>query len=215
MFEHFTVFSWFVFGLLAILSVLSWYIIFTGALSLFLFDRDFERVKTKWSTVSGYDGISDYSRNDRSPLVNLLVAGAFEWAKINLLDLSDENKDRFMSDMLRHEVRQMCLGLDPGLTFLALIASVAPFIGLLGTVVGIYHTLSDFSVSSSEPTLVMISGSVGETLVMTAVGLIVAIPAVFAYNIFAARIRIDRERINSLAGVYHKLLVYRLKSDEL
>lgn len=215
MFEHFTVFSWFVFGLLAILSVLSWYIIFTGSLSLFLFDRDFARVKAKWSTVPGYEGISEYSRNDRSPLVNLLVAGAFEWAKINLLDLSDEHKERFMSDMLRHEARQLCSRLDPGMTFLALIASVAPFIGLLGTVVGIYHTLSDFSVSSSEPTLVMISGSVGETLVMTAVGLIVAIPAVFAYNIFAARIRTDRERINSLAGVYHKLLVYRLKSDEL
>ncbi len=215
MFDNFSALSWCIFGILSVLSVVSWYIIFTGALNLFLFERDFSRVKTKWAEVPGYDGISDYARNDKSPLVNLLVAGAFEWAKINLLSLSDERKDEFMADMLRHEAGILCSKLDPGQTMLALTASVAPFIGLLGTVLGIYHVLSDFSASASEPTLVMISGSIGETLVMTAIGLMVAIPAVFAYNIFAGKLRKTREQINALAAVYHKLLVYRLKSDEL
>lgn len=215
MFEHFTVFSWCVFAVLALLSVASWYVIFTGALNLFIFDRDFARVKSKWHRMSGFDSISDYARGDRSPLVNLLVAGAFEWAKINMLQISDERKEALLADVFRHETGELARKQDPGQLALALCASVAPFVGLLGTVIGIYHTLGGFAAESSDPTLSMISGSIGETLVMTAFGLIVAIPAVFAYNIFSKRLKTGRARLNALAGVYHKLLVYRLKADEL
>ena len=215
MFEHFNAVSWTVTGILTILSAASWYVICTRSLDLFLFGRDFSRVREKWRTVRGFEDISAYTRNDRSPLVNLMVAGAFEWARINTLPLETSRREELLWDLMAHETQVMVGRLRRGLGLLTLTAATAPFIGLLGTVIGIYHALTSLAAGSGEPSISMISSAVGETLIMTAFGLITAIPAAFAGSLLSGRIRRCREELDSLSRVYHTLLTCRMKSDGL
>jgi len=91
--------------------------------------------------------------------------------------------------------------LQGGLTVLASIASTAPFVGLLGTVWGIYHALLGIS-ASGQASIDRVAGPVGEALIMTAAGLAVAIPALLAYN---ALVRVQREILLRLEGFAHDL----------
>lgn len=91
--------------------------------------------------------------------------------------------------------------LQGGLTALASIASTAPFVGLLGTVWGIYHALLGIS-ASGQASIERVAGPVGEALIMTAAGLAVAIPALLAYN---ALLRVQREILLRLEGFAHDL----------
>lgn len=95
-------------------------------------------------------------------------------AGLNLSDWVESN--------LRRGIDEASQQLQAGLTVLASIGATAPFVGLLGTVWGIYHALVGLAGGSDAPTLDRVAGPVGEALVMTAFGLIVAIPAVLAYN---------------------------------
>jgi biopolymer transport protein ExbB len=89
---------------------------------------------------------------------------------------------------IRHSMAYGVRSMERGLTLLASIGAVAPFIGLFGTVWGIYHALLAIG-NSGQASIANISGPVGESLIMTAAGLFVAIPAVFAYNSFARSAR--------------------------
>ena len=91
--------------------------------------------------------------------------------------------------------------LQSGLTALASVASTAPFVGLLGTVWGIYHALIGIS-ASGQASIDRVAGPVGEALIMTAAGLAVAIPALLAYN---ALVRTQREILIRLEGFAHDL----------
>ena len=93
---------------------------------------------------------------------------------------------------------------ERGLTFLASVGSTAPFVGLFGTVWGIYHALVGLS-GASQVVLDKVAGPVGEALIMTAAGLFVAIPAVLAYN---ACTRANRLVIARIEGFAHSLHAY-------
>ncbi len=214
MWDQFSAFSWFVFGSLLLLSILSWYLIFTKTVELMLFRKDFTRVKDKWRSLLGFGAISSYVQNDKSPLVNLMTIGAFEWTKINMTSIKEEQKEDLLSQVFSHEVRILKMRLSKGLTLLGLIAAVSPFIGLLGTVVGIYQTLTSITLSA-DPSLAVISTAIGETLIMTAFGLLVAIPAVFAWNLCSRSVAVANHNMHDLARVYHTLIIYKIKSDEL
>jgi biopolymer transport protein ExbB len=90
---------------------------------------------------------------------------------------------------------------ERGLTFLACVAAGAPFVGLFGTVMGIYHALAVIG-SSGEAGLSQVAGPVGEALLMTACGLACAIPAVLAYNLF---VRLNRTRLADMERFAHQL----------
>ena len=94
--------------------------------------------------------------------------------------------------------------LDSGLTVLAIVASTAPFVGLLGTVLGIYHALLAIGISG-HGTLDQVAGPVGEALVMTAFGLAVAIPAVAAYNAF---VRANRIATGVMEAFAHEITAF-------
>ena len=105
---------------------------------------------------------------------------------------------------LRQEINQAAARLESGQTLLASVGSTAPFIGLFGTVWGIYHAL--LSIAGSGQILIdQIAGPVGEALIMTAAGLAVAIPAVLAYNAFT---RFNRLILAELDGFAHDLHAY-------
>jgi biopolymer transport protein ExbB len=112
--------------------------------------------------------------------------------------------EEFLTRALRRAINQDTARLESGLTILASVASTAPFVGLFGTVWGIYHALIGIGMSGSG-SLEQVAGPVGEALIMTALGLAVAIPAALAYNLFN---RANRMTLNELDGFAHDLFAF-------
>ncbi|MDE2430740.1 MAG: MotA/TolQ/ExbB proton channel family protein, partial [Burkholderiales bacterium] len=127
--------------------------------------------------------------------------------KLTLSDGADLSA--VLTRVLRQELNRLTAKLENGLTLLASIGSTAPFVGLLGTVWGIYHALTAIS-SSGAVQLEQLAGPVGEALIMTALGLLVAIPAVLAYN---GLNRINRITLAELDGFAHDLHVHLSKQS--
>jgi biopolymer transport protein ExbB len=96
--------------------------------------------------------------------------------------------------------------LEWGQTLLASVGSTAPFVGLFGTVWGIYHALISIG-NSGQATLDKVAGPVGEALIMTGLGLAVAIPAVLAYNAFTRRNRVVLAELDAFAHDLHAWLL--------
>jgi biopolymer transport protein ExbB len=93
-----------------------------------------------------------------------------------------------------------------GLAFLATVGSTAPFVGLFGTVWGIYHALTAIG-SSGQASIDKVAGPVGEALIMTAIGLVVAIPAVLAYNWLARRNKAVMDEVREFSDELNAVLV--------
>ena len=111
--------------------------------------------------------------------------------------------DELVTRALRRSLDDETMALERGLTLLASVGSTAPFVGLFGTVWGIYHALVGIGMSG-QGTLDKVAGPVGEALIMTAAGLAVAIPAVLAYNAFT---RANRMLTTKLDGFAHDMFV--------
>ncbi len=115
--------------------------------------------------------------------------------------LEHARHDEFIAQALRRTIGQEAMRLETGLTLLASVGSIAPFIGLFGTVWGIYHALGSIAVGG-QATVDKVAGPVGEALIMTAFGLAVAIPAVLAYNTL---VRDNRLLIGEMETFAHDL----------
>lgn len=128
-------------------------------------------------------------------------------------DRREENrhnaKAEYLTRVLRNGIEQEAANIEYGLTVLASAGSAAPFVGLFGTVWGIYHALVQIGMSG-QGTLDKVAGPVGEALIMTAVGLAVAIPAVLAYNSITRRNRIWLAKLDNFA---HDLYVLMTVGD--
>lgn len=118
----------------------------------------------------------------------------------------------FVTRALRNALEQESARSETGLTILATAGSAAPYIGLFGTVWGIYHALV-FIGLSGQGTLDKVAGPIGEALIMTAVGLAVAIPSVLAYNSFSRRNRLWLARLDGFAHDLFTLVTIGEKSD--
>lgn len=113
--------------------------------------------------------------------------------------------DEFIAQALRRIISQEAMRLETGLTLLASVGSIAPFVGLFGTVWGIYHALGSIAVGG-QATVDKVAGPVGEALIMTAFGLAVAIPAVLAYNALVRDNRVLMGKIETFAHDLHTYL---------
>jgi biopolymer transport protein ExbB len=143
------------------------------------------------------------------PLVD--AARTLEQAGPNTLALAGDRSQQ-LTRVLRDALHAVLGRLQYGQTLLATVGSTAPFVGLLGTVWGIYHALTAIGEDGGGFRIEQVSGPVGEALVMTAAGLAVAIPAVLAYNVFGrliARIEADLE---GFARDLRELLVHQAKT---
>jgi biopolymer transport protein ExbB len=118
----------------------------------------------------------------------------------------------FVTRALRNSLDQEAARSESGLTVLATAGSAAPYIGLFGTVWGIYHALV-FIGLSGQGSLDKVAGPVGEALIMTAVGLAVAIPAVLAFNSFSRHNRIWLARLDGFAHDLYNLVTVGEKTD--
>lgn len=119
-------------------------------------------------------------------------------------------KSDFLEREIRHSMTKVLNRFDAGLSVLASVGSTAPFIGLLGTVWGIYHALEGIH-KAGTMSIAAVAGPIGEALVATAVGLFVAIPAVLAYNYFARKNKVLSRQLNDFS---HDLHVYLINVKE-
>jgi biopolymer transport protein ExbB len=119
----------------------------------------------------------------------------------------------FLTRSLRRVIDEETARLESGLTMLASIGSTAPFVGLFGTVWGVYHALAAIS-ATGQGTLDKVAGPVGEALIMTAAGLAVAVPAVLAYNAFVRSNRVVLAQLDSFAHDIFSLLTTGSRVNE-
>ena len=181
-------------AVLLLMSIASWVVILWKA---WLFKRAVGDVARStaafWQSASVDEATEKVATFDREALVMPLIAASNIEAGNTLATRGDKSQQ--LTRVLRNALHGVLLKLQYGQVLLATVGSTAPFVGLLGTVWGIYHALIAIA-SSGQITIDKVSGPVGEALIMTAAGLAVAIPAVLAFNIFGRyinRIEADLE----------------------
>ena len=184
-------------GVLIILVIMSigawWYTIVNFIKNMVIKARADRVIRTFWETPNAQDAIrfmEEQKSNEPFSKIALDCAQAaahhqrHEGSRL----VEALNRSEFIDRALRQAVTRESANLENGLTWLATVGATAPFVGLLGTVWGIYHALLNIGESGSS-SIDAVAGPVGEALIMTAIGLGVAIPAVLAYNYF---VRVNR-----------------------
>lgn len=170
-------------ALLLLMSVTAWVLIFWKGWLLRRVRQDIARaVPAFWAAPTLEDGQRQLGAFDREAVLQPLLAAATASARAGTLESRGQLASQ-LTRRLRDALHAVLAQLQYGQVLLASIGSTAPFIGLFGTVWGIYHALVAISAAGAI-TIDKVSGPVGEALVMTAAGLAVAIPAVLAYNVF-------------------------------
>ena len=183
-------------AVLVLMSVATWYLIVTKALASWIerrrtagFLRSFRRSPSLASLQGSLASRKDSFSRLASHAVGARGKGDSEFLIRAMRRVMDE-------ETVRHE---------SGLTVLASVGATAPFVGLFGTVWGVYHALVSIGLSG-QGTLDKVAGPVGEALIMTALGLAVAIPAVLAYNAFVRANRVVLTRLDAFAHDLHAVL---------
>ncbi len=192
--------------ILLIMSLLSWSVIVVKTFQLLRLRSMTQRARSRfWHANSFQEGVEALGSPQDNPFVELSIAGhaadSHRFQRSSELhtqfDLSDW-LTRCLKDVLDDRVARM----QSGLAILASIGSTAPFVGLFGTVWGIYHALKVIGISG-DASLAQVAGPVGESLIMTAFGLFVAIPAVLGYNALARRNKAVIHQLNRFAHDLH------------
>ena len=184
----------FVTALLLAMSVASWVVIFWKAWLLSRASRGVTgSIAAFWQSPSVDDANRIVGAFDREALVMPLITATQARGEGTLAEAGDRSQQ--LTRLLRDALHRVLDKLQFGQVLLATVGSTAPFVGLLGTVWGIYHALTGIALAG-QITIDKVAGPVGEALIMTAAGLAVAIPAVLGYNIygrFIGRIEADLE----------------------
>ena len=184
--------GWVVFVTLMVMSLMSWYWIIINFLkNMRLRGRGENVVGTFWETPNAQDAIRFMEEQPKSePFSKIALDAAQAAAHHQRAEGSGQgmgealSRSEFVDRALRQAVTRESTNLQGGMTLLATVGATAPFVGLLGTVWGIYGALIRIG-ATGQASIDAVAGPVGEALIMTAIGLFVAIPAVFAYNFFS------------------------------
>ena len=197
--------------LLLAMSVASWVIIFWKGWAWLRIRRAAHRLESFWSAATLDEGAAQLAPSDGEGIFVPIAQAAAQAARARTADAQEPDsmnahvaRSERVIRALRQAINQASARLEAGLTFLASVGSTAPFVGLFGTVWGIYHALINIA-ASGQIAIDKIAGPVGEALIMTAFGLAVAIPAVLAYNAFT---RVNRVLLAQLDGFAHDLHVF-------
>ena len=194
--------SWTIFIIMVVMSIVSFYILFTKLIDQNKVLKQYDAVRANfWKAATLEEGAAKLEKN--SAYRQLVDDGISAQKQHSLLTDPVEAHDWLHGAMNRSEdaINNKLTG---GLSFLATVGATAPFIGLLGTVIGIYRALIEIGIAG-QADIGKIAGPVGEALIMTAIGLMVAVPAVLAYNWLQAR---NKTIARSLAGFSNDVLGY-------
>jgi len=197
--------AWTILGVLIIMSVGSFYILITKLLEQNRILRQYRTIRTNfWRANTLSEGAAKLDKNSAwRQLVDDGLAADAQHAKMTD---SLEAHDWLHGSLARSEA-SINARLASGLPFLATVGATAPFVGLLGTVIGIYRAMIGIAISGSG-SIDKVAGPVGEALIMTAIGLLVAVPAVFAYNWLQNR----NKRIAELLSAFSTDLLANINS---
>jgi biopolymer transport protein ExbB len=188
------------FGIMVVMSVASWYVFFTKVIEQQKIINEGKRVRSAfWNSANLRDGANKLQKNGayRQVVDDGLLA---EEQHNKLTDPVDQHE--WVSASLQRSQAAITAKLSGGLSLLATVGSTAPFVGLFGTVVGIYRALIRIG-SSGQASIDAVAGPVGEALIMTALGLAVAVPAVMQYNWLMRRNKVISEELQRFANDVH------------
>lgn len=205
------------FGILVLMSVVTWYIIIVKTLTNIrqrsLSKQFLHRFWNASSLQQVYKDLHQYGAKDLfSRLANEALHANDHFHRYGASRLSEGgSNEEFVTRTMRKVIDEETARLENGLTMLGSIGSTAPFVGLFGTVWGVYHALIGIGLSDGV-SINKIAGPVGEALIMTGLGLAVAIPAVLAFNTFVRRNRVVLSRLDGFA---HDLLSFITTGQQL
>jgi len=199
--------------LLLAMSLASWIVILIKALDLRRTSRQARAVESFWHATDFADGLSKLGAEPVNPYRNLALEGREAAAHRNAQpQLHDSlSASEWITRALRNAIDETTARMQAGLAVLASVGSTAPFVGLFGTVWGIYHALLAIG-ASGQASIDKVAGPIGEALVMTALGLAVAIPAVLGYN---ALVRGNKAMLFRLNRFAHDLHAYFLTGTRI
>jgi biopolymer transport protein ExbB len=191
--------------ILVIMSLYSWYIILMKAWDQRKLSQSAKLAEQKfWTAGSIKEAVERLPKGDTFRLIaedGMRAASHHEGRLTDRIDLHE-----WVTMSLQRSLDQVNTVLTSGLGVLATVGSTAPFVGLFGTVWGIYHALVAIGVSG-QASIDRVAGPVGEALIMTAIGLAVAVPAVMGYNWHLRRNKGVQESLRNFTGDLHALLV--------
>ncbi len=191
--------------ILIIMSMGSWYIIIAKLVEQFRMMRQAKATNAAfWKTGSLNEGI--VGLQEGSPFRFIAEAGrkSVEHHDDALQQKVDLNT--WIAMAIQRAIERVQSRLQGGLAFLATVGSTAPFVGLFGTVWGIYHALTAIGIAG-QASIDKVAGPVGEALIMTAIGLAVAVPAVLGYNWLLRRNKAVMEEVRAFGSDLHVVLL--------
>jgi len=191
--------------ILSIMSIGSWYIIITKLLDQMKIFKQAKETQTKfWKAPSIAAGSA--TLGEGSPFRFIAETGTKATAHHDGALLEQIDLSTWVTMSIQRAVDKVQSRLVEGLSFLATVGSTAPFIGLFGTVVGIYSALTNIGMTGNA-SIDKVAGPVGEALIMTAFGLLVAVPAVLGYNWLVKRNKTAMEDVRSFSADVHSVLI--------
>jgi biopolymer transport protein ExbB len=196
---------------LLLMSIASWYLIIGKLVQAWMATHGGKRFLQRfWSAPDLQSAVEQLDGGRHADPYSLLAAHALQAARHHATHAAgrlDEagSAHEFLTRAMRRAIAAQALRAEAGLTLLASVGATAPFVGLFGTVWGVYHALVSIGMTG-QGTLDKVAGPVGEALIMTALGLVVAIPAVLAYNGFTRRNRLMGAQLETFAHDLFALL---------
>jgi biopolymer transport protein ExbB len=197
--------------LLAIMSLASWYVILTKFWDQAKLKKSVRVVEKQfWTAPSIKDGVDRLKKGDDFRAIaedGLRAASHHDGRLTDRIDLNE-----WITMSLQRAVELVNSKLHNGLGLLGTVGSVAPFVGLFGTVWGILNALVGIGIAG-QASIDKVAGPVGEALIMTAIGLFVAVPAVMGYNWLLGRNKILQDALRNFAADLHAYLVGGVRMD--
>mgnify|MGYP000052278598 CR=1 FL=1 len=191
--------------ILVIMSMGTWYILVVKLVEQSKLFRQYKAAKkTFWSAGSLQDGANSLAEGNAFRFIAERALGAGQHHEGSQLDQIDLNT--WITMQVQRAVDNVQNRLQDGLAFLATVGSTAPFVGLFGTVWGIYHALTAIGIAG-QASIDKVAGPVGEALIMTAIGLAVAVPAVLGYNWLVRRNKVAMENVRAFSGELHMVMI--------
>ena len=196
-------------GILVVMSAGSWYIIVTKVYEQSRMNLQARAAdRTFWKAPSVQKGTAELRQG--SPYRFIAESGLEATSKHEGL-LGNVDINTWISMSIQRAIDNIQSRTQDGLAFLATVGSTAPFVGLFGTVWGIYHALTAIGIAG-QASIDKVAGPVGEALIMTAIGLAVAVPAVLGYNWLIRRNKAAMERVRGFGADLHAVLLSAAQS---
>ena len=190
--------------IMVIMSIGTWYIMVSKLVELGKIGRQAKAAeKSFWAAPTVTQGVE--SLKEQSPYRFIAEAGLESTKKHEGL-LAHISFSDWVTQSIQRATDSVQSNMQNGLAFLATVGSTAPFVGLFGTVWGIYNALVKIGVSG-QASIDKVAGPVGEALIMTAIGLAVAVPAVLGYNFIVRRNKTTMDRIRNFGSDLHSVLI--------